>query len=100
MAGGEARVRPVPVTDQDLRLKAVVTARPRRPLAPVMRAVWEDIVVGGCCGWVGRVGGWFEVEMEGLYGRSGRDGMMSRCWVYFCSFVWFKVHRLFEVTLN
>ena len=47
MAGGLARVRPVPVTDQDLRLNAVVTARPRRPLAPVTRAVWgEDMVVG------------------------------------------------------
>jgi hypothetical protein len=44
MVGGDARVRPVPVTDQDLRLKAVVTARPRRPVAPVMRAVWEDMI--------------------------------------------------------
>ena len=30
-------------------------------------------------------------------GEAERDGMMSRCWVYFCSFVWFKVHRLFEM---
>lgn len=85
MAGGLARVSPVPVTDQDLRLKAVVTARPRRPEAPVTRAVWEDMVAGvvelGGLGmrlsmrlglrWRGYVGGaeagWDDVTVLGLF---------------------------------
>jgi hypothetical protein len=89
MAGGLARVRPVPVTDQDLRLKAVVTARPRRPEAPVMRAAWEDMVVGVVVG-LG-VGMRLRLGWRGYMGSGcGRDGMMSRCLVYGWSFVYFE----------
>jgi hypothetical protein len=39
MAGGLAREKPVPTTFQSCLLKAVTTCRPRRPVAPVIRAV-------------------------------------------------------------
>lgn len=45
IVGGFARVRPVPVTSHPLRWNSFMTCLPRRPVPPVMRAVF-DIV---CC---------------------------------------------------
>lgn len=61
IVGGFARENPVPTTLYPARWKAGTTARPRRPVAPVMRAVLGIVVVlrrwvRGCGDGVGDLG--------------------------------------------
>ena len=51
--GGLARVYPVPLTSQPARSKALTTWRPRRPVAPVMRAVFGIVFVVEDVVWMG-----------------------------------------------
>ena len=52
--GGEALLKPAPVTSQPALSKALTTSRPSRPEAPVIRARWVmvdvDQMCRACCG--------------------------------------------------